>query len=298
MSKALLGVLLFVVAVSALNDRPIFGVVTQESKRGQYFPASYPKFLESGGARTVPILSTATTEELRYYFEALSGVFFPGGSASVAPSSDLYRVAKLFLTWMQEDVDKGGYFVIIGHCLGFELLGAVVSEDPKALGYYTMNDPIPLNFTSYGLNSRYMAGANQNVRDILSSQAVTLNHHERGFSPAIFKDNAKLGSYFNVVSTNFDEHGREFVSTIEGKDYPVYALQWHAEKPQFEWTQDDNIPHTNDAITAMQHFSNFYVSEGRKSAHKFATKAEETKALLYNYSPIFTNSYFVQEYVF
>ena len=38
------------------------------------------------------------------------------------------------------------------------------------------------------------------------------------------------------LATNRDREGRPFVSLVEGKSYPVYAMQAHPEKNVFEWT--------------------------------------------------------------
>ncbi len=84
--------------------------------------------------------------------------------------------------------------------------------------------------------------------------------------------------------------------------YPVYGSQWHAEKPQFEWKWNEDINHSSDSIYAMQYFANWIVTEARKSYHKFPSVEQETAALIYNYSPLFTgsdsNASFVQVYVF
>lgn len=48
---------------------------------------------------------------------------------------------------------------------------------------------------------------------------------------------------------------------MEGLKYPVYATQWHPERPQFEWTVSLNLNHSAPAIEAMQYMGNFFVSE-------------------------------------
>ena len=42
--------------------------------------------------------------------------------------------------------------------------------------------------------------------------------------------NAQLHSQFKVLSYSLDRDGRKYVSTIEGRDLPIYATQWHPEK--------------------------------------------------------------------
>jgi len=41
-----------------------------------------------------------------------------------------------------------------------------------------------------------------------------------------------------------------------------------------------------------------FVSETRKNFHSFSSYDELVKVMLYNYCPVFTNSYFEQEYIF
>ena len=56
--------------------------------------------------------------------------------------------------------------------------------------------------------------------------------------------------------------GREFISTIEGKEMPVYATQYHPERPQFDWAMEFPRPgsahdHTADVVEAMQYLARF-----------------------------------------
>ena len=98
-----------------------------------------------------------------------------------------------------------------------------------------------------------------------------------------FNANSKLNTFFNVLSTNKDRKGSEFVSTMEGqyhmshthtlvhththtksaKKYPIYGVQWHPEKNGFEWTTHETIPHSEHAVMVMQMAANFFVQEGQ-----------------------------------
>lgn len=64
-------------------------------------------------------------------------------------------------------------------------------------------------------------------------------------------------------------------------------MQFHAEKPQFEWP-NENINHGRDAIRAMQFFSNFLVDEASKSNHTFRNASVLNDALIYNWSPVYS----------
>lgn len=56
----------------------------------------------------------------------------------------------------------------------------------------------------------------QVVRDAIVKQPLTTNLHHDGVYPKTFAENAKLNSFFDVLSTNVDANDKPFVSTIEG----------------------------------------------------------------------------------
>merc|ERR1719288_616609 len=73
------------------NERPIIGVLAQECQ--PYFPesicntsyiaASYVKFVESGGARVVPVMINQPEEYYRTIFKSTNGLLIPGGDVSL-----------------------------------------------------------------------------------------------------------------------------------------------------------------------------------------------------------------------
>ena len=109
-----------------------------------------------------------------------------------------------------------------------------------------------------------------------------------------------LARFFNVLSTNLDRKGRAFVSTIEGKRVPIYGVQWHPERPQFEWAiagaATDPLNHSPKAIEAMQWVASFFVGEARRNERRFPSSSAEASALIYNYQLVGTTSY--QAYLF
>jgi len=55
-------------------------------------------------------------------------------------------------------------------------------------------------------------------------------YHKNATSVDTFLDNQKLNAFFDITSVNFDGNGKWFVSSIEAKDYPIYAVQFHPER--------------------------------------------------------------------
>ena len=77
-----------------LNNRPIIGILAQECQ--PYFPveicstsyiaASYVKYIESAGARVVPVLINQPEEYYRIIFNSTNGILFPGGNVLISDS--------------------------------------------------------------------------------------------------------------------------------------------------------------------------------------------------------------------
>lgn len=74
---------------------------------------------------------------------------------------------------------------------------------------------------------------------------------------------AQLLDDWRILSVNEDEKGLEFVSSMEHKRKPYYAVQFHPEKPAYEWKPKSKIPHDANSIKANQYFADFFVAEGK-----------------------------------
>jgi len=130
---------------------------------------------------------------------------------------------------------------------------------------------------------------------------ITQNEHSFGVTPQAYTSHPKLSAFFNVLATNFDRQGKEFVSLVEGKKYPVYASQFHPEKNNFEWSAQEAVPvpHSLMAVRMSQFFANFFVEEARNNNQSFGSS--DNNYVIDNYSPLFTGKsggYFTQVYYF
>lgn len=291
------------------NDRPIIGVFSQpsSSKEGDcngscmYLAASYVKYLESAGARVVPINYSATNAELDFIFSSVNGIFFPGGGSSF-PKQAQYIYDKVVAA-----NDAGDFMPLWGTCMGFQWLMIAQSRntnilDPKSGQMDSYNVSLPLEFTAAAKSSRLFTNAG-GLYDVFAKENVTMNNHHYGIYPSTLESTSSLSSFFNVLSTNHDLKGVEFVSTVEAFKYPIYGSQWHPEKNNFEYGETNGIPneainHSADAVAVAQYTASFFVNEARKNLHKFANYQDEEKRLIYNYKPSYTTGSFVQTYFF
>ncbi|KAJ8371508.1 hypothetical protein AAFF_G00307870 [Aldrovandia affinis] len=288
-----------------LNYRPIIGILAQENILGDphaqgssYIAASYVKYLESAGARVVPIRINRTNEEYVKLFHSINGLLLPGGDVDLQ-KSQYSRSSKIFYDLAIKANDASDYFPIWGTCQGFQQLTVLTSSKNLLTLTDTKAVALPLTFTPAAQNSRLLKTFPKDLLQSLSAENITSNFHSWSLSLQNFTRNVKLKRFYKVLSINTDSK-KEFISTMEAYRYPFYAVQWHPEKSPFEWIDKPGMVHTLSSIRASFHTASFFVSEAMKSQHSFSSPREEEKYLIYNYSPVFRglSSVFVQNYYF
>merc|ERR1712166_3436 len=310
---AVVALICIVECTATINDRPIIGIMTQplgtenSTPKGQttYIAASYVKFIESGGARVVPVHYDATPSELTKVFGQINGLVMPGGGADLSNTTAFRQSGQVLYDLAIRANDNGVRFPIWGTCMGFQFLALLTAQDDSILCkacFDSDGTPMPLTFAEPAAShSALFAGLSAELKHKLATKNLTENSHHDGIFPATFKTNGRLESFYNVLSTNVDYANAPSSSTIEAKKYPFAATQWHPEKNNFEWGQSLGkaaIPHGADATLVSQYMANFVVSEARQNTHSFDTMKEETAALIYNYPAVpDPNGYFEQVYI-
>ncbi|KAI4806344.1 hypothetical protein KUCAC02_017173 [Chaenocephalus aceratus] len=285
-----------------INERPIIGILAQNSRylppnSTGYIASSYVKFLESGGARVVPIIVNRGAEEYKRLFNSINGVLLPGGAANIT-SSGYQRASKIFYELAIEANKRGDYFPVLGTCLGYEQLTVLTSGEKLLTRTNTSGVSLPLLFTKEAKQSRMFKSFPAELMEALASEPLTENSHKWSVSVLSHNTNKDLKNFYKVLSTNTDGE-IEFVSTVEAYDYPIYGTQWHPEKNAFQWRRP-YISHSPSAVMSTFYMAQFFVNEARKNFHTFESEKEERSALIYNYNPVHSppNSDFEQKYIF
>ncbi len=290
------------------TNRPIIGIVAQSTagmtfqRLGKtYIPASSVKFLESSGARVIPIFNNLTEVETKKLFESINGAFLPGGVVSPV-TSGYANVSRTIFELAKKTFDEGGYFPVMGLCLGHQFFGTVVNGNTDIrIQTDSNNMTSPLNLPKNYRDSKLFRGISEDLVKEVNQTLITAHYHNLALPLKLFRENEKLGHFYRVITTNVDRNGVEFVSTMEAKKYPFYSVQWHPEKVSFEWCSIKPIPHCAASIELSQYISNFFVQEARYSKHKFASEKEEKGLLIYNYNPTYIgteSTIFEQIYLF
>jgi gamma-glutamyl hydrolase len=297
------------------GQRPVVGILSQPrnshtlstdaaNETHHYIAASYVKWIESAGAISIPIPYDADEPLIREIFSQINGILFPGGDSALPPGAQILWD----LAW--ESNARGDYFPVWGTCLGFEFLIMLVGGmDALQTGYVSHNVSLPLVFPteedvihSNGVFSKQSVLYPETMQYVLATQNITMNNHVNGITPQRFLGNYKLRSEFYITSTNVDQNGEPFVSTIESIRYPIYGVQYHPEKNNFEYGLQpgtsipyEAISHTDEAVQLSLHLAHFFGNCLRKSSIGEYTLVERHPVMI-DY-PIVKGVKFEQEYI-
>ena len=253
------------------------------------FHSLYVKWLEAAGARVAPLpFDSAQFDSL---VNSLNGALITGGGTDLSDLSSPYMQAagRLYNHSLALHAN-GEVWPLWGTCMGMQVLSILGARDPSVLLSYAYDSEdlqLPLNLTAAAATSALLCEGclPAAVRKTLTTRNATVNLHHDGVPPDAWRDHPRLATAFNVLSTNRDAKGKQFVSTIEATGgAPVWGVQWHPERPQFEWTATMMrfIDRSEDVMTAMFAVASRLVSFARRNGRRFATPEAEAKALIYN----------------
>lgn len=117
---------------SSAHDRPVIGVLVQEISKlfellypnqfDSFVPASYVKWIESAGARVVPIFPGEPPAYYESMVSKINGVLFPGGNVDKNAKAGYADAAERIFKIANELNSRKDYFPIFGIGWGMDYM--------------------------------------------------------------------------------------------------------------------------------------------------------------------------------
>ncbi|KAL4580452.1 hypothetical protein LXL04_016646 [Taraxacum kok-saghyz] len=221
---------------SKLNFRPIIGILSHpgdgasgrlnNATNASYIAASYVKFVESAGARVIPLIYNEPPEILQSKLNLVNGVLFTGGWAKSGLYADV--VEGIFKQVLKKN-NEGDQFPLLAICLGFELLTMIVSKNNKILEQFSASDQASTLQFMTNIEGTVFQRFPPDLLAKLSTDCLVMQNHKYGISPEKFQENINLCSFFKILTTSTDQDNKVYVSTVQSQRYPITAVQWHPE---------------------------------------------------------------------
>lgn len=247
----------------------------------------------------MPIRFYVSDDELKRLFHSVNGIIFPGGLTDLYLDDPYVAAATKLYTWAAASNDAGTPFPIWGTCLGHQLLQIIVTGahfEDLLVKTDAVSQPSTLNLTAAAKASRLFGDLYEERPTLVQKLGdpawnIAMENHEFGLPTDHFfaRDTPypQLAQEFEVLSTSVDRGGVEYVSTIEHKRYPFWGVQWHPEKPPFEFS-DRTIPKSHAAMSVSHYLADQFLDAARACPHAPASVEQELADVIYNYKPVFT----------
>lgn len=127
---------------------------------------------------------------------------------------------------------------------------------------------------------------------------VFFHQHNYGVPPEEFETDENLKAMVNVIATDIDVDGNEFVTMYEGKDYPIFGTMIHPEKAVSSMSKFNNFDHSNEGVQLNRYFADWFVRECKKNDNRYSYYSHEVEALIGNYDFFNTDTYYGGIYLF
>ncbi|KAL7103751.1 hypothetical protein ACP275_08G198800 [Erythranthe tilingii] len=253
---------------------------SNKATKASYIAASYVKFVESAGARVIPLIYNEPLKVINEKLNLVNGVIFTGGTAK---SGVYFDVVKSIFKNVRRKNDAGNHFPLLAICLGFELITMIISEKKNILGTFdAKNHTSTLKIMgNIDVKETLFQSIPPDLLKKLSKERLVMQNHRYGISPEKFVKNEKLHGFFKILTTTADRKNNFYVSTVQAREYPVTGVQWHPEKNAYDQSLSAT-PRSEDAVKVTKLVANFFVREARMSKNKPSSQKVQAN-LIRNY---------------
>lgn len=198
-----------------------------------YIVTAHLDWLKSNNVKIIPI--PYYKKNFEKYVKKVNGFYLPSGGAFAGTQPEYYFAAKKLIQLAIQENNKGNYFPVWGGCMGMQQMVIAAEGSDNYNGLLEVFDSkknlyLPLKFTDIGRESKiFSLYTKKQIKD-MEAKKCSLHNHMMGISPEKFKKHRQLNNFYDIVNISYDRNNKPFVSTIEGKKYPFYGVQWHPER--------------------------------------------------------------------
>ena len=277
-------------------DRPVIGILTVPNQGDYPFPgtsflsASYVKWVESAGARVVPLLIDLPLPSLLSTAKQFNGLLFPGGAVAEYNSTTgtvteyseklcaLYEMVK-------GENERGEWYPLWGTCLGMQMLHFCEVRGKDTIGW-SPNAPARgevVSVTEEAYSSRLFN--NPVGRRVLASLAafpIAYFSHNYSISPSLYSLHPHLRSCFTPLAVSVTSSAQPFISLVASPKYPIFASQFHPEVNLFDWHGKYRLDRRREGGEMAKYLAIMFVREARKTQGRM-TEEELGKRVVENW---------------
>ena len=236
------------------NKYPVIGILAVKNKKINKFQIYYSvvKWLKNQGCYVLYISPQFNRETILDIFNNIDGLILPGGNDDPDDINSTYNCAKILMDLAFEH----GNFPILGICQGLQYLITYYSNDTwsNVKTYINHHNQPERLIPKTDLTNSIL----HNISIERLSEKQFFFNHNYSINIETFDSHPDLSNTFTILTTSIYNNDI-YVSTIQGKNRPFFGVQWHPEKPNFEWENTQNIIRTPISIEIGNSIATFFV---------------------------------------
>ena len=241
---------------------------------------NYVRWLQASGADLVVVHPWSSYEEIDYLLSKVNGVLFQGNPDDIDIESSYYKIIKYIYLKAIEINDSGHKMPILSIGDDAALLLSIIAEDNISIVTIlrkTITQPSNINLYVSVEKTIIFKEFEQSDSKFLEERNVLPNNLNRYVTVKNFIKDFHLGEQFNIIASSKSEEGKEYISVIEGKKYPIIMISFHPEYVAFEQNSKLIVPENLQAIYTSRFIGNSFVFYGRKNVPNVFTVEEKEK---------------------
>ncbi|CDW76180.1 gamma-glutamyl hydrolase [Stylonychia lemnae] len=254
----------------------------------QYILETNQLFIEdSGGVSAVPIHYDITDRDLQQLLEKVNGVHFTGGGLNLIDKETgekhvYYKTASKYGIIRQNKK------------IGLELifLSLAFAKDLNCL-HLEQREKCYFQRQRTSANVKDVQRFDLLVLKQMQTQDISFHLHQWGILYDDYLANEDLHQFFKVNAIDYDVNDRKYLTQIEARKYPIYAIMFH---PEYQVVHVNETAHKNFLTVENQythyvfkHISKFIHQEAAKNDHEYGLGLENDALRNYDtYSYIVT----------
>jgi len=271
------------------NRIPVIAVISQPATTyNTKFPdagnnwsevvGSYVDWVQQTGAEVALIPFDMPWEVLTQVLAMTNGMVLPGGAAELVEfekknaTTDYQNRIHDIIGWAKKQNSGKGYYPVWGTCLGFEELVIHFNEnsghalqngfDDKAKYHEVDLKPEFWKSKFFG----HLSVSEDLIKGVFN-KPIAYYYHSEGIAVDHFQATPALSKHLTLLGSSKTDASREFGAIFESKDFPMYFVQFHPEKHQFEKREAYKpMDRSQNTIKVMSSFIFKLVDLARKNA--------------------------------
>jgi gamma-glutamyl hydrolase len=270
--------------------QPVIGILTHampyniEPAQNSFILTNYVRWLEAAGAKVIPIHQWFTDEHLEEVLGKVNGVVFAGGALTLKPEGEYERLAKkIFDKTIDLKKNHNTILPILGICQGLQLIHVFLmgANDLGSFSQHNIKGPMTID---QSIDSRLFSLLTKEEKTQIRLIDSVANFNNFGISHQHYQKYPELKDFFNPIALAYDTIGNVNYAAVEAFDYPIYAVQFHPEKPSYDKVAEDSIPQNPVAVKLSQSIGNFFVDQARLNKNRLT----EEELIKYEYINTYT----------